>query len=125
MIKLLPLYFAVPGLLYFCLILAVFIDSLIKVIKFWRHNKIKNKDFILGFIISLLLFGILYLIYRGVNQNLSRIFVAPFLLIFLPYFFHIATYKDKKESYTYKLSVIIIVFSVVLGILKAIISNLS
>ncbi len=124
MIKFLPLYFTVPGLIFFCLILAVFIDSLIKVIKFWRLNKIKNKDFLLGFIISLLLFGMLYLIYRGVDQSLSRIFVAPFLLIFLPYFLHIATYKDKKENYTYRLSVIIIVFSVVLGTLKSIISNL-
>ena len=97
MIKLLPLYFAVTGLIYFGLILVIFIDSLIKVIKFWRLKKIKNNDLIIGLIISLVLFGVLYLFYQEEKESLSLIFVGPFLLIFLPFFLHIAKHKNKTE----------------------------
>ena len=124
MIKLLPLYFAVPGLIYFGLILVIFIDSLIKVIKFWRLKKIKNNDLIIGLIISLVLFGVLYLFYQEEKESLSLIFVGPFLLIFLPFFLHIATHKNKTENHAYKLSAIIIVFSMALIFLRPIISHL-
>lgn len=124
MIKLLlPLYFAVPGLIYFGIILAIFIASLIKVVKFWKLKKIKDNDLIIGFIISLVLFGILYLFYNGEKENLSVIFFGPFLLIFLPFCIHIATHKEKTENYAYKLSAIVIVCSMLLVFLKAIISN--
>ena len=122
--KLLPLYFAVPGLIYLGLILAIFIDSIIKVGKFWKIKKIKNNDLIIGFITSFVLFGILYLIYKGETKSLSLILVGPFLLIFLPYLIHIASHRKKTENYIYKLSAIIIVFSMVLIILRAIIAKL-
>ena len=124
MMKLLPLYFAVPMLIYFGLILAVFIDSFIKVVKFWKLKKIKNNDLIIGFIISLVLFGILYLIFRGVKESLSLILVGPFLLIFLPFFLHVAAHRSKTENYVYKISAIIIVSSMLLGFLIRITSHI-
>ena len=121
MIKLLPLYFAVPGLIYFGLILAISIDSIIKVIKFWRLKKINKNDLIIGLIISSVLFGILCLLYRGEKESLSLILVGPILLIFLPYLLHLATHKSKAENYFYKLSAIIIVFSTMTAFLIRII----
>jgi len=120
-IKLLPLYFAVPIFIYLVLILAIFIDSLIKVVKFWKLKKIKNTDLIIGFIISLLLFGILYLIFRGEKESFILILVRPILLIFLPFFLHIAAHRSKTENYAYKISAIIIVFSMALILLRRII----
>jgi len=124
MIKLLlPLYFAVPGLIYFVIILAIAFASVIKVIKFWKLKKIENNDLIIGFIISLFLFGVLYFFYKGEKENLSLIFFGPLLLFFLPYCIHIATHRKKKENYTYKLSAIVIVSSLLLIFLRAVISN--
>jgi len=123
-IKLLPLYFAVPVLIYFGLILAIFIDSLIKVVKFWKLKKIKNNDLIIGFIISLVLFGILYLLSRGEKESLILILVGPFLLIFLPFFLHIAAHRSKTENYAYKISAIIIVSSMALAFIIRITSHI-
>jgi hypothetical protein len=124
MIKLLlPLYFAVPGLIYIGIILAIIIASVIKVIKFWKLKKIENNDLIIGLIISLFLFGILYFFYKGGTENLNLIFFGPLLLFFLPYCIHIAAHREKKENYVYKLSAIVIVSSMLLVFLRAVISN--
>jgi peptidoglycan/LPS O-acetylase OafA/YrhL len=120
---LLPLYFTVPLLIYFVIILAIAIASIIKVVKFWKLKKIKNNDLIIGFIISLFLFGILYFIYEGEKEKLSLILFGPLLLFFLPYCIHIAAHREKKENYTYKLSAIVIVSSMLLVFLRAVISS--
>jgi putative effector of murein hydrolase LrgA (UPF0299 family) len=120
---LLPLYFAVPGLIYFGIILAIVISSFIKVIKFWKLKKIENSDLIIGFIISLFLFGILYFFYKGEKENLSLIFFGPLLLFFLPFCVHVAVHREKKENYAYKLSAIIIASSMLLVFLRTVISN--
>ena len=120
---LLPLYFAVPGLIYFGIILAIVISSFIKVIKFWKLKKIENSDLIVGFIISLFLFGILYFFYKGEKETLSLIIFGPLLLFFLPFSIHVAAHREKKENYAYKLSAIIIVSSMLLVFLRAVIFN--
>ena len=123
MIKLLPLYFAVPMLIYFGLILAIFIDSFIKVIKFWRLKKIKIIELIIGLIISFVLFGLLYSFYQGQKENLSQFFFFPLLMIFLPYILHILSHKNNTENYAYKLSAVIVVCSMLLIFLRRVIST--
>lgn len=123
-ITILPLYFTVPLLIYFGLVLIIGIDSLIKVIKFWKLKKIGSRDLIIGLVISLILFGFLYLLYPEEKPSLSIIFVGPLLIVFLPYIIHIATHNSKTENYTSKLSAIIIVFSIVGVFLRPLISNL-
>ena len=123
-ITILPLYFAVPGLIYFGLILAVGIDSLIKVIKHWKLKKIGSRDLIIGLIISLTLFGFLYLLFPEEKPSFGIILFGPLLVIFLPYLLHVATYNSNKENYASKLSVIIIVFSMIGIFLRPIISKL-
>jgi hypothetical protein len=123
-ITILPLYFTVPLLIYFGVILAIVIDSLVKAIKLWKLKKIGSRDLIIGLIISLTLFGFMYSLYPEEKSSLSIIFVGPLLTIFLPYLLHVVAYNSKKENYVSKFSVIIIVFSMIGVFLRPIISNL-
>lgn len=92
---LIPLYFTVPLLLYFCGALIIGIIALVKVIKLWKLKKNESKNLIIGIIIFISLFGFLYLIYKGEKERFSLIFVGPFLIVFLPFILSISTKKLK------------------------------
>ena len=123
-ITILPLYFTVPLLIYFGLILAVGIDSLIKVIKHWKLKKIGSRDLIIGLIISLTLYGSLNFIYPKEKGTFSMIFVGPFLLLFLPVTLYLVTKNIKKVEFLSKGSLIAVSCSMVGIVLKMIFNSL-
>ncbi|PWG04036.1 hypothetical protein [Polaribacter aquimarinus] len=101
--------------------LIIGIIALVKVIKLLKLKLIKVKDLGIGLIISILLFGLISLVYiiEGKAWGLSPAFRIPIFMVFIPFGIHIVWEKSKnrKAEYFSKIFLISIVFSVILGII--------
>ena len=101
--------------------LIIGIIALVKVIKLLKLKLIKVKDLGIGLIISILLFGLISLVYiiEGKAWGLSPAFRIPIFMVFIPFGIHIVLEKskNKKAEYFSKIFLISIVFSVILGII--------
>lgn len=96
------------------------IIALIKVIKLLKFKSIGIKDIGFGFITTIILLGLISLIYiiEGKAWGLSPAFRIPIFMVFVPFVIHSIweKSKNKKAVYSSKLFLISIVFTVLLGI---------
>ncbi|MCF2874409.1 MULTISPECIES: hypothetical protein [unclassified Tenacibaculum] len=95
--------------------------SLIKSIKLIRLKEITVKELILGLIVSLILFGLITLIYyiEGQAWALSPAFRIPIFMIFLPFGIHLLFQKNKNLNLVFlsKILLVSISFTLILGII--------
>ena len=100
--------------------LIVGIMALVKSIKLFRLKSVGLKELTLGLITSLILFGLISLVYiiEGKAWGLSPALRIPIFMVFVPFGIHLATEKNQKENMKYlsKIFLLSIVFTLILGI---------
>jgi len=124
-ITFLPLYFSPIIIILVGLVFFIGIYSFVKVYKLYKFKQIKNIHLIIGFIISVSLYGILRLIYLENQKSLSIYFVGPLLMIFLPFIVHFTTKNIKKAVFVSKVSLIGISYTMLGIVLKTILNSIN
>jgi hypothetical protein len=101
--------------------LIIGIIALVKSIKLFKLEVISFKEILLGLVTSLILFGLISLVYiiEGKAWGLSPAFRIPIFMVLIPFGLHIASEKNKNSvvEYISKLLLISIVFTVFIGII--------
>ncbi len=100
--------------------LIVGIIALVKSIKLVRLKSVGWKELTLGLITSLILFGLMSLIYiiEGKAWGLSPAFRIPIFMVFVPFGIHLATEKNQNKNIKYisKVFLLSIIFTLISGI---------
>lgn len=108
-----------------CLLIALFLaaSSLSKLVKHFRNKEIGIKEFLLAFLLSAALFGIVCLSYiiEGSAWALSPAFRVPIFMVFVPFVIHVLLENSKKTRWI-RVSIILLI-SIVLTTILGVVFN--
>ncbi len=95
----LPLYFAPFILLLFGVTLIIGITVVLRTVKLYKSKNIRKIDLLIGLIISFTLYGFLYSLFPGENNDFGRIMFGFLIMLFIPFVIYLIAYNSKKENF--------------------------
>lgn len=102
----LPLYFTPLIIFLLGVTLIIGITVVLRTVKLYKSKSIRKIDLLIGLIISLILYGFLYSLFPGENNDFGRIMFGFLIMLFIPFIIYLIVYNSKKENFISKVLLI-------------------